>query len=115
MPPPARPACITVKLLGQRMGAEPEFHQGFCFRKSGCRETIVCLKAPHGLACGIVPVAAGICFQVACLAQGFLDLLDAIRLRAQQGPAAPFRGSPLPRGNIPAGGVVGVAALAALS
>ena len=74
------------------MRAEAKLHQGFRFRKARGREPMIGLVASHRLARLIVPAATRLCIQVACLDQGLLNFLNALRLRAQACPPAPIRG-----------------------
>ena len=75
------------------MGAKTELHQRFCLREARHGEAVVGLVAPHCLARLIVPSAIRICAQIACLNQGLLDFLNALRFRAQLRSSTPCRGN----------------------
>ena len=89
------------------MGAKTELHQRFCFREARHGEAVVGLVAPHCLARLIVPSAIRICAQIACLNQGLLDFLNALRFRAQLRASTPCRGNLRSLGrNVPFGRAV---------
>jgi hypothetical protein len=101
-----------INVRRQRVRAEAELHQRFRLRKACHREAVITLVAPHRLARLLVPMTIRLCFEIPCLGQSLLDLLNTFRPRAQPSPPAPRRGARSPRRNVPLGGTMGGAVLA---